>query len=85
MNECVLDRNMSAFELANLGDGEVAYIKTLTSAEAHELFPSIDDLPDGISLYAVHAADGTPIALTDSMQAALGHLLGDELEMANLH
>lgn len=80
-----IDRNMSSVELANLGDGEVAYIKTLTTDQAHELFPSIDDLPDGISLFAVHGADGTPIALTDSMQAALGHVLGDELEVANLH
>ena len=80
-----IDRNMSSIELANLGDGEVAYIKTLTSAQAHELFPSIDDLPDGINLFAVHGADGTPIALTDSMQAALGHVLGDELVVANLH
>lgn len=85
MSEIDFDRNMSAVELASLGDGEVAYIKTLTSAEAHQMFPSIDDLPEGISLYAVHAADGTPIALTDSMQAALGHAIGDELEVANLH
>jgi len=80
-----IDRNMSAVEFANLGDGEVAYIKTLTSAQAHELFPAIDDLPEGINLYAVHGADGTPIALTDSMQSALGHVIGDELKIANVH
>ena len=85
MNECVLDRNMSAFELANLGDGEVAYIKTLTSAEAHELFPSIDDLPDGISLYAVHAADGTPIALTDSRGAAIANAIENDLVPVSVH
>jgi len=73
-------------ELASLGGGEVAYIKTLTSDEAQEMFPSIEeDLPEGINLYALHAADGTPIALTDSMQAALGHAMGDELEIASLH
>jgi hypothetical protein len=73
-------------ELASLGGGEVAYIKTLTSDQAQEMFPSIEeDLPEGINLYALHAADGTPIALTDSMQAALGHAMGDELEIASLH
>lgn len=80
-----IDRNMTVVELANLGDGEIAYIKTLTSDEAQELFPTIQDLPAGINLYAVHAADGTPLALTDSMQAAMGHVMGDELEIANLH
>ncbi len=32
-----------------------------------------------------YAADGTPIALTDTRQAAVGHALGDELEIASLH
>lgn len=85
MNVNEVTRIMSADELQQLGDGEVAYIKTLTSDQAHEMFPSIEGLPDGISLYAVHAADGTPLALTDSMQAALGHALGDELEVASVH
>jgi len=76
---------MSATEFAELGGGEVAYIKMLTSDEAHRMYPAIEGLPDGINLYALHAADGTPLALTDSMQAALGHALGDELEIASIH
>lgn len=78
-------RTMSATEFAELGGGEVAYIKMLTSDEAHRMYPAIEGLPDGINLYALHAADGTPLALTDSMQAALGHALGDELEIASIH
>ncbi len=85
MNVNDITRIMSADELQQLGDGEVAYIKTLTSDQAHAMFPSVEGLPDGINLYAVHAADGTPLALTDSMQAALGHALGDELEIASVH
>jgi hypothetical protein len=72
-------------ELARLGDGQVAYIKTMTSAEARRLFPTIKGLPRGIDLYALHAADGTPIALTDSRQAAVGHALEGELEIASVH
>ncbi|MEO1543361.1 MAG: DUF1150 domain-containing protein [Pseudomonadota bacterium] len=85
MNEFETTREMSTDEFEQLGGGEVAYIKTLTSDEAHEMFPSVEGLPEGISLYAVHAADGTPLALTDSMQAALGHAMGDELEVASVH
>ena len=76
---------ITELELARLGDGQVAYIKAMTSAEARRMFPSIKGLPRGIDLYALHAADGTPIALTDSRQAAVGHAMDGELEIASLH
>jgi hypothetical protein len=76
---------LSEADLAKLGDGKVAYIKTMTSAEAKEAFPAIEGLPSGINLYALHGADGTPLALTDSKQAAIGHALGDELEVQYLN
>jgi hypothetical protein len=76
---------MSMSELAKLGGGKVAYIKVMTSDEAKEMFPAIEELPAGINLYALHAADGTPLALTDSRQAAVGHAMGDELEIASIH
>jgi hypothetical protein len=80
-----LNKAMSVSEFAELGGGQVAYIKMMTSDEAHQMYPAIEGLPDGINLYALHAADGTPLALTDSMQAALGHALGDELVIASIH
>jgi hypothetical protein len=76
---------MSMSELARLGGGKVAYIKALSHDEAKELFPAVEGLPDGIDLYALHAADGTPLMLTDSRQAALGHAMSDELEVASVH
>ena len=76
---------MSERELAALGGGKVAYIKVLTSDQAKSMYPSIDDLPSGIQLYCLNAADGSPIALTDSYQAAMGHAIGDELEVASLN
>lgn len=87
MTEDIIDlrRDISADELERLGGGEVAYIKTLSSEEANQIYPLDDTLPDGINIYALHAADGTPIALTDSMQAALGQAIDDELVVASLH
>ena len=76
---------MSMSELAKLGGGKVAYIKVMTADEAKEMFPAIEGLPTGINLFALHAADGTPLALTDSHQAAVGHAMGDELEIAAVH
>ena len=76
---------MSQLELARLGGGHVAYIKKLSSDEAKKLFPAIEGLPRGINLFALHAADGTPIVLTDSRQAAIGHAFDDELVIATVH
>ena len=80
-----LEGVMSQRELAALGGGKVAYIKVLSSDDAKLMYPAIEDLPSGIQLFALQAADGTPIALTDSLQAAMGHAIGDELEVASLH
>jgi len=76
---------MSQIELARLGGGHVAYIKTMTSDEAQRMFPAVQELPSGINLYALHAADGTPIALTDTRQAALTHAMEGDLSIATLH
>lgn len=76
---------ISQLELARLGGGHVAYIKTLTYDEARRMFPAVSDLPSGVTLYALHAADGTPIALTDTRQAALGHAMDGELDVASVH
>ena len=76
---------MSMSDLAKLGGGKVAYIKVMSTDEAKELFPAVEGLPSGMDLFALHAADGTPLALTDSRQAAVGHAMGDELEIASVH
>jgi hypothetical protein len=76
---------MTEGELATLGGGVVAYIKTLTSDEASRMFPAVKGLPEGISLFSLHAADGTPLALTDTKQAAIGHAIDDDLQIASVH
>jgi hypothetical protein len=76
---------MSQLELARLGGGQIAYIKEMTADEARRMFPLLEGLPRDTDLFALHAADGTPIALTDSRQAAVSHAMGDELEIAAVH
>jgi hypothetical protein len=76
---------LSERELARLGGGQVAYIREMSSDEAKQKFPAIKGLPRGISLFALHAADGTPIAITDTRRAAIEHAMGDELQIATLH
>jgi hypothetical protein len=76
---------ISSQELASMGGGRLAYIKMMTPDQARAMFPAVEGLPQGINLYALHAADGTPLALTDSRSAAIGHAMGDELAIASLH
>lgn len=80
-----LEPLMSEVELARLGGGHIAYIREMSSDEARRMFPSVQGLPSGINLFALHGADGTPIALTDSRQAAVGHAIDGELEVASIH
>jgi hypothetical protein len=76
---------MSLKELALLGDGEVAYIKQLDPDSAERLFPSLQNAPKGIDLYAVLGADGTPLALTDSRTAAIANAIENDLVPVSVH
>lgn len=76
---------MTRSELAHLGDGEVAYIKQLDSDAAERLFPALSDMPEGIDLYAVLGADGTPIALADSRNAAIANAIENDLVPVSVH
>src|SRR2546429_57573 len=42
-------------------------------------------LAAGLQLYALHAADGTPIMLTDSREAAIANAWSHELETVSVH
>jgi len=76
---------MTSSEFAQLGDGEVAYIKQLDPYAAERLFPALQTAPKGIDLYAVLGADGTPIALTDSRTAAIANAIENDLVPVSVH
>jgi hypothetical protein len=42
-------------------------------------------IPPGQTLFALHAADGTPIMLTDSREAAVANAWSQELETVSVH
>ena len=78
---------MSPEALAQLGDGRIAYVKTIRSEDVQALFPQADvpQMPPGQKLFALHAADGTPIMLTDSREAAVANAWSQELETVSVH
>jgi len=71
--------------LAHLGDGRLAYVKTIKSEDVASLFPQAPQIEPGIELFALHGADGTPIMLTDTREAALANAWSQELEPVSLH
>jgi hypothetical protein len=71
--------------LAHLGDGRLAYVKAIRSEEVAHLFPEAPALQPGLELFALHAADGTPIMLTDTREAALANAWSQELEPVSVH
>ena len=71
--------------LALLGGGKVAYIKTIRSEDVPAMFPQAPHLQPGMQLFALHAADGTPMMLTDSREAALASAWSQELETVSVH
>jgi len=79
------DRVMSAQEFAILGGGEIAYIIGVKAKEMKKLFPQLEEVPEGVDLYAVHAADGTPIALSDTHPGAVANAREQELRIVSLH
>ena len=79
------DIEISLEALAQLGDGEIAYVKTIRSEDVRALFPQVPDIEPGLKLFALHAADGTPIMLTDSREAAIANAASQKLEAVSVH
>jgi hypothetical protein len=71
--------------LAILGDGKIAYVKPIRSEDVHKLYPQAPELQPGLDLFALHAADGTPILVTDSREAAIANAMSHELETLSVH
>jgi hypothetical protein len=76
---------MTPQDLAVLGGGKIAYVKPIRSEDVHELYPEAPELQPGLQLFALHAADGTPIMVTDSREAAIANAWSHELETVSVH
>jgi hypothetical protein len=76
---------MTREALASLGGGRIAYVKTMKSEDVQKQFPQVPQLAPGTLLYALHAADGTPIMLTDSRESAVANAWSHELVTMSVH
>jgi hypothetical protein len=71
--------------LLQTGLGQFSYIKPMSSEAAEAAYPAVKGLPKKAKLFLLCGADGTPIALTDSEAAAIGHAHIEKLWVERLH
>jgi hypothetical protein len=84
-NENMEKTFMSPQAFAVLGGGKVAYVKEINSEDVHSLYPQAPQMQPGLKLFALHAADGTPILVTDTREAAVANAWSNELEAVSVH
>ena len=70
---------------AVLGGGRIAYVKAIRYEDVHSLYPEAPELQPGLRLFALHAAYGTPILVTDSREAAVANAMTHSLETVSVH
>jgi hypothetical protein len=80
-----VDVSVSEESLAHFGDGRLAYVRAIRSEDVAALFPQAPEIAPGMTLLALHAADGTPIMITDSREAAIANAWSQELEAVSVH
>ena len=71
--------------LAGLGGGRIAYVRPMRSEEVSSVFPNVPPIAPGLDLWALLAADGTPIMLADSREAVVMNARENDLEPVSLH
>lgn len=72
-------------ELAHLGEGALAYLRKVSSDELKGRFPGLPDLAPGLELWAVFAANGRPIMLTDERASAIAGAMQNDLTPVSIH
>jgi hypothetical protein len=76
---------MTPEQFAQLGEGQVAYLKLMKSEDIRAVFPEAPNLQPGIKLFALLSADGSPILLADTKAAALANAWENELQTVSVH
>ena len=72
-------------DLAAIGEGHVAYLRRMSSDDIRAKFPAAKEIQPGLDLWALFAADGTPLAVSDDRGSILASASQNELTTVSLH
>ena len=75
----------SASEFAALGGSRLAYVRAARSEDVAYFCPEAPMLAPGQQVFVLYAADGTPILVTDSHEAAIANAEQEDLETVSVH
>ena len=80
-----VEKQLSHDDFAHLGQGAIAYVKPIKSDEVPKLFPQAPQIQPGLDLFMLLGADGVPIMLTDSRDAAVANAWQNQLQTVSVH
>lgn len=76
---------MTDTDLASIGEGNIAYLRKMSSDDMRARFPAAQSIKPGLSLWALFSADGTPLAVSDDRGSILASASENELETVSTH
>ena len=85
MNSIEVRPAVTEAQLAHLGEGQVAYLRKVSSDELRGQFPGLSDIAPGLELWALFAANGQPILLADQRERAIAGAFENELTPVSIH
>lgn len=72
-------------DLALLGEGDLGYIREIAVGEARRLLGGQASVAPNSKLFCLYNADGTPVSISGSHEAALGSAFEHELMAMSVH
>lgn len=72
-------------DLALLGEGDLGYIREIAVNEAQRLLGGQASVSPDSKLFCLYNADGTPVSISGSKEAALGSAFEHELMAMSVH
>lgn len=76
---------LTAQDLALLGEGALGYIREIEVQEAQRLLGGQASVSPDSKLFCLYNADGTPVSISGSKEAALGSAFEHELMAMSVH
>ncbi len=78
-------RTLTQSDLAHLGEGTVAYLREIGTDELKGKFPGLPEMTPNTRLWALFAANGQPILLSDARERAIAGAFENDLTPVSIH
>ena len=76
---------MTRADLEQLGRGQYAYVRPLDAEQAKSLIGGAMNIPGDGEFYCLYMADGTPVSISDTREAAIANAMANDLTTVHLN